>query len=293
MKALALATACVLVLVPATIKIARVQTAQPAAPAQEDAAPGALPGTAQDGNAIQALTGSTVLESPQAWRQGQEVLLTVESQENLASISLYVSGERTRVGGRSRGRFVEVITNPQTPENDPVTGVRRLSVNYTVPWFDAASFELVAKGFDSTGRMAVKKQQTVSFVPKDVPGDLSDGVVVSKSDQRLYRVKEGRVARVYLVSTGRTHRDGGGPTPTMTTRIQNKSLNAHSRKYDVDMRYWNAITSDGRYGIHATYRNLYRKLGRADSHGCVRLHLADARIFYKDAPVGTPVYVVQ
>ncbi|MCC6485456.1 MAG: L,D-transpeptidase [Armatimonadetes bacterium] len=301
MKPVVLAAAAILVLVPASIKIARVQTtdyrstapvAMKPAP-QPDGENGLLPSeTTQQQMTPAEPAQFTNLQSADSWRQGQETQIHFESTENLASVSLYIRGKRTPVGGRSRGEFVEVISKPQPLKLEADTGVRSLTMSYTVSWFDSASLELIAKGFDAQGKVAVKKMRSISFVPKGVPKDLSEGVVVSKTDQRLYRVKDGRVARAFLVSTGRTHSDGGGPTPSMTTHIRNKSLSAYSRKYDVDMRYWNAITSDGRYGIHATYSNLYRKLGRADSHGCVRLHLADAKVFYKDAPVGTPVYVV-
>ncbi len=61
--------------------------------------------------------------------------------------------------------------------------------------------------------------------------------------------------------------------------------------YDVVMRYYLAITSSGSHGIHATYPNMYRYLGRPASHGCIRQHRKDAAILYDLVPVGTPVYV--
>ncbi len=234
-----------------------------------------------------------VITAESQWRQGEDVLITVNVLDpETQSVSLYLSGQRTMVGGRSRGRLIEVITKPTPPPVDEVAK-RRTSVSYHVPFLDGVDFHLVAKAFGMTGEMVAKSQIPVRFIPSVVPKDMTEGVVVSKSLQRLYGVRDGSIVTSYLVSTGRWHPDGGGPTPAMKTRIINKMKLAHSKKYDVDMRYWNAISSDGSYGIHATYRNLYRRLGRADSHGCVRLHLADAQQFYSAFPVGTPVYVVR
>ncbi len=238
---------------------------------------------------------SVVLRAPEVWREGKDAEIVVETTDvAIASVSVYVTAERTPVGGKSRGEFTCVLV-PATPvgysiEMPNVTFVRHA---FKVPFYDAVRLRLIAKGFDAAGLEVARAKMLVTFVPASVPADMASGVVVSKSRQRMFALKDGVVKAAWVVSTGRRHKDGGGPTPTMVSRIHNKMRVAHSNRYAVDMRYWNAITSDGRYGIHATWPSKYPRLGTPDSHGCVRLHYVDAREFYKMAPVGWPVVVTQ
>ncbi len=238
---------------------------------------------------------SVVLRAPDVWREGKDAEIVVETTDAaIVSVSVYLTAERTPVGGKSRGEFTSVLV-AATPvgysiEMPNVTFVRHA---FKVPFYDAVRLRLFAKGFDATGVEVARAKMPVTFVPASVPADMASGVVVSKSRQRMFALKDGAVKAAWVVSTGRRHKDGGGPTPTMVSRIHNKMRVAHSNRYEVDMRYWNAITSDGRYGIHATWPSEYPRLGTPDSHGCVRLHYADAREFYEMAPVGWPVVVTQ
>jgi len=52
---------------------------------------------------------------------------------------------------------------------------------------------------------------------------------------------------------------------------------------------WMRISEDG-YGIHAT--NDPGSIGRARSHGCIRMQVADAEALYARVSVGTPVEIV-
>lgn len=233
------------------------------------------------------------LRAPEVWREGSEIVLHLEASDpSIVSVSVYLTAQRTPVGGRSRGSLTEVLLPPaRVGMSIEQPNVALLQHTLKVPYFDAVGLRLFAKGFDAAGTVVARAKMPVVFVPAAVPEDMADGVVVSKSRQRLFALKEGVLRAAYVVSTGRRHRDGGGPTPSMVSTIHNKARVARSHRYEVDMRYWNAITSDGRYGIHATWPSEYRKLGRAESHGCVRLHYADAREFYQMAPVGWPVVV--
>lgn len=92
----------------------------------------------------------------------------------------------------------------------------------------------------------------------------SQTMTVSRSGQVLYR---------WSVSTARK----GYFTPRGTYRPQWTARMWYSRKYDMSpMPY--AVFFHGGYAIHGT--GAVRQLGRPASHGCVRLHTANAATFF-------------
>jgi len=107
----------------------------------------------------------------------------------------------------------------------------------------------------------------------------SQTMTVSKSGQVLYR---------WSVSTARK----GYFTPRGSYRPQWTARMWHSRKYDNSpMPY--SVFFHGGYAIHGTGAVKY--LGRPASHGCVRLHTANAATFYamvKEAGFGNTRIVV-
>lgn len=107
----------------------------------------------------------------------------------------------------------------------------------------------------------------------------SQTMTVSKSGQVLYRWK---------VSTARK----GYVTPRGTYRPQRLHRMWYSRKYEMSpMPY--SVFYHGGYAIHGT--NAVKRLGTPASHGCVRLHTANAARFYalvKEAgPANTRIVV--
>ena len=96
---------------------------------------------------------------------------------------------------------------------------------------------------------------------------------IDVSSQTMTVSKHGRVLYTWPVSTARK----GYVTP----RGQYKPTRMHkmwySRKYDMSpMPY--SIFFRGGYAIHGT--NYVKQLGRPASHGCVRLHTANAARLY-------------
>ncbi|MFN3549923.1 MAG: L,D-transpeptidase [Mesorhizobium sp.] len=96
---------------------------------------------------------------------------------------------------------------------------------------------------------------------------------IDVSSQTMTVSKHGRVLYTWPVSTARS----GYVTP----RGQYKPTRMHrmwySRKYDMSpMPY--SIFFRGGYAIHGT--NYVKQLGRPASHGCVRLHTANAARLY-------------
>ncbi|WP_246008552.1 L,D-transpeptidase [Afifella aestuarii] len=96
---------------------------------------------------------------------------------------------------------------------------------------------------------------------------------IDLSAQKMRVYSNGRLAYTWAVSTARK----GYRTPTGTYRPQRMHRMWYSRKYDMSpMPY--SIFFRGGYAIHGT--NSVRSLGRPASHGCVRLHPANARKLY-------------
>ncbi|UOM33355.1 L,D-transpeptidase [Acuticoccus sp. I52.16.1] len=93
---------------------------------------------------------------------------------------------------------------------------------------------------------------------------------VDLSDQILTVIYKGQPLAQWKVSTGRA----GFRTPTGTFRPMRMHREYFSRQYD-DAPMPNAIFYDRGYAIHGSYET--RSLGRPASHGCVRLHPADAQ----------------
>lgn len=99
-------------------------------------------------------------------------------------------------------------------------------------------------------------------------------VRVDRGDQLMRVYVEGELVYVWPVSTGRMgyRTPAGRYRPTMLSRMH------YSRRYDnAPMPY--AIFFRGGYAIHGTYA--VSRLGRQASHGCIRLHTANARELFR------------
>ena len=103
-------------------------------------------------------------------------------------------------------------------------------------------------------------------------GSLAASLVahIDISSQTMTVKKHGFVVGTWKVSTARS----GYHTPRGTYRPTRMHTMWHSRKYDMSpMPY--SIFFRGGYAIHGT--GSVKALGRPASHGCVRLHPANAR----------------
>lgn len=100
------------------------------------------------------------------------------------------------------------------------------------------------------------------------------GVVakVNLNTQRMQVIVDGAVQHEWAVSSGRS----GFSTPTGSWSAKSAHKHWHSRKYDAPMPH--AVFFSGGYAIHAT--TAIRNLGNPASHGCIRLHPANAQAFY-------------
>jgi lipoprotein-anchoring transpeptidase ErfK/SrfK len=119
-------------------------------------------------------------------------------------------------------------------------------------------------------------------------------IVVSLEDRRLALVEDGTVKKVYRVAVGR----GTSPSPTGTFTIVQRVENPtyyHDGKVippgpdnPVGTR-WMGLSQKG-YGIHGT--NEPRSIGKAASHGCIRMGQKDLEELFAEMRSGDTVEIV-
>lgn len=120
-------------------------------------------------------------------------------------------------------------------------------------------------------KIAVAAIGTLLCLPVAAQAELV--VNISKAQQQLSVVVDGDVAYRWTVSTGRARY----PTPTGKFRPFRLEPDWYSRKYNMTPMPWSVFFYKG-YAVHGTLDT--KNLGRAVSHGCVRLLPANASILY-------------
>ncbi|MEA2064841.1 MAG: L,D-transpeptidase family protein [Patescibacteria group bacterium] len=96
----------------------------------------------------------------------------------------------------------------------------------------------------------------------------------------------------YQVSTGKYRMR----TPLGFFKIDSKNRKAWSAKYGLWMPYWMSL-QNGYFGIHELpeWPNGFKEgedhLGKAVSHGCIRLGVGPAEFLYNWAEIETPVFI--
>jgi lipoprotein-anchoring transpeptidase ErfK/SrfK len=119
-------------------------------------------------------------------------------------------------------------------------------------------------------------------------------IVVSLEDRRLALVEDGQVQRVYTVAVGKD----ATPSPTGTFTIVKKVADPtyyHDGKVvlpgpgnPVGTR-WMGLSKAG-YGIHGT--NAPKSIGKAASHGCIRMAQPDLEALFAEVRPGDTVEIV-
>lgn len=119
-------------------------------------------------------------------------------------------------------------------------------------------------------------------------------IVVSLEDRKLALVEDGQVRKVYPVAVGKP----STPSPTGTFTIERRVANPvyhHAGKTvepgpgnPVGSR-WMGLSIRG-YGIHGT--NVPSSIGKAASHGCIRMAKPDLEELYAMVEVGDTVELV-
>lgn len=108
-------------------------------------------------------------------------------------------------------------------------------------------------------------------------------VAISKSKQLLYLYIENELADSFPVSTGMkkytTPAINQRPSGPVFTKYTSRKFPGGNYKGLGNMPY--AVFVRGGYAIHGTTPGNFSKLGTVASHGCIRLHPDNARIFYE------------
>jgi L,D-transpeptidase ErfK/SrfK len=137
----------------------------------------------------------------------------------------------------------------------------------------ALLFAIQALGQSATG--ADSQQQTFA-VAKRV-------IVVSLEDRKLALVEDGRVKKIYAVAVGKPSTPSPTGNFTIERRVANPTYHHNGKTVlpgpgnPVGTR-WMGLSVHG-YGIHGT--NEPKSIGKAASHGCIRMARADLEEFYE------------
>jgi lipoprotein-anchoring transpeptidase ErfK/SrfK len=119
-------------------------------------------------------------------------------------------------------------------------------------------------------------------------------IVVSLEDRKLALVEDGKVKKIYPVAVGKASTPSPVGTFTIERRVMNPSYSHDGRivppgPHNPVGSRWMGLSIRG-YGIHGT--NEPRSIGKAASHGCIRMAKADLEELYPQVAVGATVELV-
>ncbi|HKR30728.1 MAG TPA: L,D-transpeptidase [Terriglobales bacterium] len=142
---------------------------------------------------------------------------------------------------------------------------------------------------------AVTARQAVAQTPAAPSAQAQNRrrVVVSIPHRKLALIENGRVKKVYRVAVGAEN----SPSPSGTFQVKNRLVAPtyyHPGKVipagannPLGTR-WIGLSTKG-YGIHGT--NVESSIGKAASHGCIRMHRKDLEELFTDVQVGDQVEI--
>jgi hypothetical protein len=119
-------------------------------------------------------------------------------------------------------------------------------------------------------------------------------IVVSLQDRKLALVEDGQVRKIYRVAVGKPSTPSPMGTFTIERRVANPVYRHDGKTVQpgpgnpVGTR-WVGLSIRG-YGIHGT--NAPKSIGKAASHGCIRMAKADLEELYDMVAVGDIVELV-
>jgi lipoprotein-anchoring transpeptidase ErfK/SrfK len=119
-------------------------------------------------------------------------------------------------------------------------------------------------------------------------------IVVSLEDHKLALVEDGKVKKIYTVAVGKPSTPSPVGTFTIVRRVMNPRYSHDGRivppgpNNPVGTR-WMGLSIPG-YGIHGT--NVPNSIGKAASHGCIRMARKDLEELYPMVQVGDTVELI-
>ena len=118
-------------------------------------------------------------------------------------------------------------------------------------------------------------------------------IVVSIPERKLVLMEDGAVKKVYPVAVGKASTPSPAGRFTISARVSNPTYSHHGKvvapgpKNPVGSR-WMGLSVKG-YGIHGT--NEPGSIGKAASHGCIRMGKADLEELFAQVEVGDAVEI--
>jgi len=119
-------------------------------------------------------------------------------------------------------------------------------------------------------------------------------IVVSLEDHKLALVEDGKVKKIYTVAVGKPSTPSPVGTFSIARRVMNPTYSHDGRvvppgpNNPVGTR-WMGLSIPG-YGIHGT--NVPNSIGKAASHGCIRMAKKDLEELYPMVEVGDTVELI-
>jgi hypothetical protein len=119
-------------------------------------------------------------------------------------------------------------------------------------------------------------------------------IVVSLEDRKLALVENGQVTKIYAVAVGKPSTPSPDGEFTIARRVMNPTYHHDGRTVPPGPHNpvgdrWMGLSKSG-YGIHGT--NEPNSIGKAASHGCIRMGKADIEDLYSRVDVGDRVEIV-
>jgi lipoprotein-anchoring transpeptidase ErfK/SrfK len=147
--------------------------------------------------------------------------------------------------------------------------------------------QLMAQGANQTAAKQAVNVSTERAAAKRV-------IVVSLEDRKLALVEDGQVKKIYTVAVGKPSTPSPVGTFTIARRVTNPTYSHDGRvvapgpNNPVGTR-WMGLSIAG-YGIHGT--NVPSSIGKAASHGCIRMARKDLEELYPMVEVGDTVELI-
>jgi lipoprotein-anchoring transpeptidase ErfK/SrfK len=163
-------------------------------------------------------------------------------------------------------------------------------------WMAAAAMAAIlgARAAQAADVQTAKPQTTAAQTISASENSPKREVVVSLEDRKLALVEDGQVVKVYPVAVGKPSTPSPVGSFTIARRVANPTYHHNGKTVPpgpgnpVGTR-WMGLSVKG-YGIHGT--NEPRSIGKAASHGCIRMAKADLEDLYPRVEVGDTVELV-
>ena len=156
-------------------------------------------------------------------------------------------------------------------------------------WAVAVSAAAMVLAVQAMGQAAAQTQTTTQAAPVQ-----HRVIVVSLEDRKLALVEDGQVKKVYTVAVGKASTPSPVGTFTIERRVKNPVYHHEGKTVEpgpmnpVGSR-WMGLSIKG-YGIHGT--NMPKSIGKAASHGCIRMGKADIEDLFEQVKVGDTVELI-